>query len=46
MTVEELKAQVDLFFSDTSRSPEETREGLEEVSDHIAMLCDTLPDAD
>lgn len=46
MNLEELKKAVDKFFSDTSRSPTETREGLEEVSDHIKMLCDTLPDAD
>lgn len=46
MNLEELKNAVDKFFSDTSRSPIETREGLEEVSDLIQMLCDTLPDAD
>lgn len=46
MKLEELKKAVDKFFSDTSRSPAETREGLEEVSEHIKMLCDTLPETD
>jgi hypothetical protein len=46
MSIQELKEAVDRFFSDTSRSPEETREGLEQVADHISMLCETLPEAD
>lgn len=46
MKLEELKKAVDKFFSDTSRSPAETRDDLEDVSDHIKMLCDTLPAAD
>lgn len=46
MKLEELKKAVEKFFSDTSRSPTETREGLEEVSDLIEILCDTLPAED
>lgn len=46
MKLEELKEAVEKFFADTSRSPTETRDGLEEVSDLIEILCDTLPAAD
>lgn len=43
MEVEELKAKVSEFFGDTSRSPSETREGLEEVVGHIELLIESLP---
>lgn len=39
-----IKSAVDDFFSDTSRSPAETREGLEHLRCEIDMLLDTLPD--
>ena len=34
-TLDQLKRDIDDFFSDTSRSPDETREGLEEAIEHI-----------
>lgn len=42
MSYDELKMALELFFGDTSRSAEETREGLESLRDEIDMLLDTL----
>jgi hypothetical protein len=43
MTYEELKDALSRYFGDTRRSPEETREGLENLRDEIDMLLETLP---
>ena len=42
MTTEELKIIVNAFFSDTSRSPLETLEGLEEVQEDIETMIEGL----
>lgn len=44
MDIEELKEAINKFFGDTSRSRSETKEGLEEASDHIQTMLDTLQD--
>lgn len=44
MTIEELIEEVTAYFSDTSRSRSETREGLECLSNEIEVLLDTLDD--
>lgn len=42
MSKDELIAAIQKFFGDTSRSPEETRDGLEEARDQIDTFLDTL----
>jgi hypothetical protein len=44
MTTEELMNALKKYYGDTSRSREETREGLEEVRDQINLLIDSLGD--
>jgi hypothetical protein len=46
MDIEDIKKQIDTFFSDTSRSKSETKDGLGELSDHCQMLSDTIQDDD
>lgn len=46
MTYIELKAAVDAYFSDRSRSVSDTREGLENLRDELDMMIDSLPDED
>lgn len=43
MTQQELINAVQEFFSDKSRSPQETREGLEAAAAEIEILIDSLP---
>ena len=42
MNYEELKQALMTFFGDTSRSAEETKDGLESLRDEIEMLIETL----
>ena len=42
MMYSELKAYVDRFYSDRSRSAAETREALEELRDDLDILIETL----
>lgn len=42
-TIEEIKKLVNDYFGDVSRSPQETREGLEDLSSHIEIMADSLP---
>lgn len=42
MSVDELREHVMDFFGDKSRSAEETKEGLEEISDLIDTLVESL----
>ena len=44
MTEQELKAAIQKFYSDQSRSREQTKEGLEDALDEIEMLIETLED--
>ena len=44
MTTQELMEAIQRYYGDTSRSREETREGLEEVRDQIDLLIDSLGD--
>jgi len=44
MDKHELIAAIQKFFGDTTRTSEETREGLEAARDEIDMLLDTLPE--
>ena len=37
---------IEEYFSDTSRSAEETRAGLEAIREHLGILIDTLPESD
>lgn len=46
MSPEDLIDAIDEFFGDTSRSPSETREGLERASAHAQLLISTLPEAE
>lgn len=43
-TPEEIKSAIQRYYSDTSRSRQETRDGLEEVAADVEMLIDTLRD--
>jgi hypothetical protein len=38
-------AQIDSYFGDTTRSREDTKEGLAEILEHVAMLIETLNDS-
>lgn len=40
--VESIKAAVDILFSDTSCSQEETKERLEEIAEHIEACIESL----
>jgi hypothetical protein len=42
MSYEELKKALYAYYGDTSRPPEDTREGLEELRDEIETLLDSL----
>lgn len=42
MEYEEMKEAVDKFFGDTSRTQQETRDGLEELIEEIRFLISTL----
>lgn len=42
MTYEQLKAALDSFFGDTTRSKEETKDGLERIAEEALMLADTI----
>jgi hypothetical protein len=44
MTTEEVKAEIDDLFSDTSVPVATTRERMEELREHIGMLLESLPD--
>ncbi len=46
MEKQQLIDAIDNFFSDTSRSPEETRSDLEDVIAHAEMLVDAIPSGD
>lgn len=41
-TIDEIKSAIERYYSDTSRSRQETRDGLEEVAADVEMLIDTL----
>lgn len=43
-TLQEVKDQIDEFFSDTSRSKRETVEGLEEIVEHTEVSIGVLKD--
>ncbi len=42
MTAEQVKDYIDRFHADTSRSLEETLDGLEEIAGHVDMLADAV----
>lgn len=42
MTLEDVKEAVNEFFSDTTRSQEETREGLVDLKGDIHILIDAI----
>lgn len=42
MHVNDVLEAVNKFFGDTSRTQEETAEGLEQVASHIEFMLDTL----
>lgn len=44
--IDEIKDLIDRFFSDTSRSQKETRDGLEEILEHVTQYIDALPESD
>ena len=44
MSLDEAKAALNKFFGDTSRTREQTREGLEELRDDIDVMIETLED--
>lgn len=46
MDYETLLNMVRTYFSDTSRSPEQTRNGLDNLVGEIEMMIDSLPDDD
>ena len=46
MSEAQLIAALNTYFSDTSRTPAETREGLQRFIDEAEMLKDTLPKGD
>jgi hypothetical protein len=46
MDYTELKAALDRYFSDRSRSAEETRQGLVDLRDELDMLIDSLPEGE
>lgn len=42
MSYDELKKEVNEFYSDKSRTADQTREALEELIEEIKMMVDTL----
>jgi hypothetical protein len=42
MTLKEVKDALNKFFGDTSRSPEKTREGLEDLVCELEVMLDAL----
>ncbi|WP_434642700.1 hypothetical protein [Achromobacter piechaudii] len=42
MSIEEIKSAVQRYYSDTSRTRQKTRDGLEEIASDVEMLLDTL----
>lgn len=42
MSIEEIKSAIQRYYSDTSRTRQETRDGLEEIAGDVEMLLDTL----
>lgn len=44
MTYEKLKEALMAYFSDTSRSAAETKEGLETLAEEAQMLADSIDD--
>jgi hypothetical protein len=42
MTLKEVKDAINKFFSDTSRSPAKTREGLEDLVCELEVMLDAL----
>lgn len=46
MELHELKDALQKFFSDTSRSAQETKDGLNEIADEAYMLAESIPDED
>lgn len=42
MSKDQMLKAIDQYFSDTSRSVEETKDGLEEARDTIEMLLQTM----
>lgn len=46
MTYDQLKEHLMEFFSDTSRSPSETKDGLEDIAAEAEMLAESIPDGD
>lgn len=43
MNSAQLIKAIDDYFSDTSRSPQEIREGLEEAVSHAEIMIESLP---
>ncbi len=46
MTLEQVKDAIQRYYSDTSRSRSQTRDGLEELASDIEVLLDSLDDDD
>lgn len=44
MSIEEILEAIQAYYGDTSRSREETREGLDEVAGELETLLETLED--
>lgn len=44
MNIEEIKSAIQRYYSDTGRTRQETRDGLEEIAGDVEMLLDTLRD--
>jgi len=42
MTIDELRKHVQTFFSDTSRSPAQTKEDLLNLVDEIEMMAESI----
>ena len=44
MTIEQLREAVQDFYNDTSRSPEQTKEALEDLASDIEAFIESLDD--
>jgi hypothetical protein len=44
--IDEIKQQVDEYFSNNKRPPEEVRAGLEDLRDYVESCLDALADED
>lgn len=42
MTIDTIKANIDAFFGDMSRSQEETKDGLIDLAEYANMLAETI----